>query len=421
MKFLAILTAACLYACASSPADSIPGIVPRLNDVLTNSTCDTSVLKPMEKAVERYLDYWHLQGASVAVIRNDSLVYAHGFGWADREKGEKMQPWNLLRLASISKLITATGIMVLQERGLLSLDDKVFGPEGILQDSVYTSVIRDKNYYEITVEHLLRHKGGFTVRAGDPMFSTRTIMLQNHLDVAPDSETLLRCVLRRRLGFKPGTSQAYSNLGYLLLSKIIEKASGMSYEDFIQAEVLTKAGCKDFRIAGNYLSDRHEGEVRYYIQDDDLPVEEFNNSGREVPRCYGGNDVTSLSGAGAWVGSAPELALFTASIDGRDGVPDIINPESVAAMTEYFDSDTYSLGWNDTNPEKGWVRSGTFAGTNALIKYFPDGECWIFLSNTSTWKGPGLARKTAYLMSELRRLYGDKLPRRDLFRESPSK
>ena len=421
MKFLAILTAACLYACASSPADSIPGIVPRLNDVLTNSTCDTSVLKPMEKAVERYLDYWHLQGASVAVIRNDSLVYAHGFGWADREKGEKMQPWNLLRLASISKLITATGIMVLQERGLLSLDDKVFGPEGILQDSVYTSVIRDKNYYEITVEHLLRHKGGFTVRAGDPMFSTRTIMLQNHLDVAPDSETLLRCVLRRRLGFKPGTSQEYSNLGYLLLSKIIEKASGMSYEDFIQAEVLTKAGCKDFRIAGNYLSDRHEGEVRYYVQADDLPVEEFNNSGREVPRCYGGNDITSLSGAGAWVGSAPELALFTASIDGRDGVPDIISPESVAAMTEYFDSDTYSLGWNDTNPEKGWVRSGTFAGTNALIKYFPNGECWIFLSNTSTWKGPGLARKTAYLMSELRRLYGDKLPRRDLFRERPSK
>ena len=102
-------------------------------------------------------------------------------------------------------------------------------------------------------------------------------------------------------------------------------------------------------------------------------------------------------------------------------MPDIISSESVAAMTEYFDSDTYSLGWNDTNPEKGWVRSGTFAGTNALIKYFPDGECWIFLSNTSTWKGPGLARKTAYLMSELRRLYGDKLPRRDLFRERPSK
>ncbi|MBQ2090516.1 MAG: serine hydrolase, partial [Bacteroidales bacterium] len=61
--------------------------------------------------------------------------------------------------------------------------------------------------------------------------------------------------------------------------------------------------------------------------------------------------------------------------------------------------------------------TGTLSGTNALIKYFPDGECWIFLSNTSTWKGPSLARYTANLMNELRQKYGKILPKQDLFHE----
>lgn len=411
-----IAAVAAISSCSQGAgADHTVEKVEYLNETLDNSVCDTPVLRPMEKKIERYMSQWGLQGASVAVTRNDSLIYTKGFGWADKELGLRMEPRNLLRLASISKLITATGIMVLQERGLLSLQDKVFGPEGILQDSTYCKSIKDRNYYSITVEDLLRHKGGFTCRAGDPMFSTRTIILQNRLKEAPDHKTLLRCVLRRRLGFKPGSSQSYSNLGYLLLSMIIEEVSGEPYEDFIRKNVLEPAGCHEFKIAGNYYKDRHEHEVRYYVPSNETPVPEFNNSGDTVVRCYGGNDITNLSGAGAWVGSTPELALLVASIDGRDGIPDIISKESVEAMTAYFDKETFSLGWNDTDPAKGWVRTGTFAGTNALIKYFPDGECWIFVSNTSTWKGPGLARKTAALISELRRLYGDKIPPRDLF------
>ena len=104
-----------------------------------------------------------------------------------------------------------------------------------------------------------------------------------------------------------------------------------------------------------------------------------------------------------------------ASIDGRPEVPDIISKQSADAMVEYFDGATYSLGWNDTNPEIGWTRSGTFSGTSALIKYFPDGECWILVTNTSTWKGPGMSRVTASLFSELRRTFSVNLPARNLF------
>ena len=110
---------------------------------------------------------WNLRGASLAIMRNDSLLYAKGYGWADEEKGVKMEPRILLRLASVSKLITATGIMKLQEEGKLSLDDRVFGPDGILSDSTYTAAITDPGCFRITVEDLLRHKGGFTARLGD--------------------------------------------------------------------------------------------------------------------------------------------------------------------------------------------------------------------------------------------------------------
>ena len=415
LLFLAAVMAA-LCSCGSVPEESIRPTID-LNRVLTNEMSDSSVLAPMERKIANYMSQWQLQGAQLVIMRNDSLMYAKGFGWADKEQEEPMGPGNIMRVASVSKLITATGIMVLQEQGKLSIKDKVFGPEGILKDSTYCSSIKDKNYYNITVEHLLRHQGGFRARIADPMFSTAAIMKQNKLKTPPDNKQLLKIILASKLHFAPGTSQYYSNVGYMILSLVIEEVTGQPYEEFMRKEVLEKAGCYGFRIAGIYLKDRHEGEVRYYVPSNDPGVQEYNNSGRNVVRCYGGNHITALTGAGAWVASAPELALLVASIDGKDEIPDIISKESVAAMTRHIDEDTYSLGWNETDPAKAWVRTGTLSGTNALIKYFPDGECWIFLSNTSTWKGPSLARYTANLMNELRQKYSKILPKQDLFHE----
>lgn len=390
-----------------------------LNKCLSNELCDSLGLENIDRRVKNYMTQWALHGVSLAVMKNDSLVYAKGFGEAD--DGEPMTPGHILRMASVSKLVTAVGIMVLREEGSLSLDDKVFGPNGILNDSIYTSAIRDTSYYSITVEHLLRHQGGFSRAGGDPMFSTRWLMMQNHWTEVPTQEQLTVTQLKRRLNFKPGTSNSYSNYGYLALSMVIERLSGQSYEEFIQDRVLRPAGCVDFHIAGNYYDDKRPNEVRYYVQWDDEPANEFNNSGNMVTRSYGGNNVTGLSGAGAWAASTPELALLVASIDGRPEVPDIINEESVALMTEYIDENTYSLGWNDTHPNKGWTRTGTFAGTSALIKYFPDGECYVFITNTSTYKGPGLSRYTAELFDKIRSSCSSAYPKRNLFYELPEK
>ena len=188
-------------------------VIFRLNDTLTNEMSDIPELNALDRKMKAYLRKWHMKGASLAITRGDSLVFAKGYGWADQENGIEMTPRHILRMASVSKLITAAGIMVLHDRGDLNIKDTVFGPSGILKDSTITALIKDKNCYKITVEHLMRHQGGFR---RDPLFSSRDVMHQLQLDHAPEAEDFYRVVLNRRLKFVPGTWQSYSNSRHFL-------------------------------------------------------------------------------------------------------------------------------------------------------------------------------------------------------------
>ena len=384
-----------------------------LNQILHNDSSSFDELQGLDRKVKSYMRKWAIKGASLAITRNDSLLYAKGYGWADEELGMEMQPYHILRMASVSKLITAAGIMVLQDRDSLNIKDNVFGPGGILEDSPFASVITDRNYHKITIEHLLRHQGGFS---RDPLFSSRDVKHQMQLDCPPTKDDFFRLVLSRNLRFMPGSWQKYSNFGYLLLSEIIEKVSCMPYEEFIRKEVLGPAGCYDMHIAGNYYEDKRPNEVRYYTHEGDGKfIEDYSDNGQMVERCYGGNNIPLLSGAGAWCGSPAEISRFVSAIDGRPEVKDIISNEAFLQMTEYLDKETFSLGWNDTAPSKGWSRTGTLSGTSALVRYFPDGECWVFITNTSTYRGPTQARYTEALFKQCRELYSSKLPERNLF------
>lgn len=386
-----------------------------LNDTLTNALSAQPELHAMDSIMQRYLKRWEIHGAQLAISRHDSLLYARGFGYADKDRKIPMEPSYIMRMASVSKLVTATGIMKLRDMGKIRLSDKVFGPKGILNDTFYVNSIRDKRYFDITVEQLLRHKAGFTNYAGDAIFSTRYIMQQNHLTTPPDHRTLLRIVLRRHLGYTPGTAQRYCNIGYTLLSLIIEKRTGMSYENFMQRYVLNPAGCYDFHIAGNYLKDRRKNETVYYMHSSSVPVPEFNNSGRMVVRCYGENDITTALGAGAWVASAAELCRLVASIDGDRITPDVISPQAVKLMTQEMPDHQFSLGWNFTPRNRPWIRTGSLVGTSALVLRYPDGECWVFITNTSTWKGHKFSQDTMALFEKLRKRFGSKMPKRNMF------
>ena len=413
------ITKSCMAGCSGhrqeeeEKKDTIPQV--HLNDILTNARSEGTEYQQMDSLIQKYLRRWEINGAQLVITRHDSLLYARGFGYADKELGIKMEPNMVMRFASVSKLITAVGIMKLVEMHKLKVTDKVFGPKGILNDTVYTNRIKDKRYFDITVEHLLRHQAGFNNRYGDPMFSTRYIIMQNHLTTPPGHKTLLRILLKRSLAFTPGEGKCYSNLGYMLLSMVIEKKSGRKYEDFMQQYVLHPAGCHDMHIAGTYYEDRRPNEVKYYMHQGSENVYEYNNSGRMVPRCYGENDVPRLAGAGAWCGSAAELARLIASIDGMPHVKDILSRKSVDFMTKEQPDHHFSIGWNYTPKNGPWIRTGSLSGTSALILKYPDGQCWILITNTSTWKGHGFSNDSMAFFEKLRKKYVATLPKQDLF------
>lgn len=383
-------------------------------DTLTNRSSYYPPLNSLDSRIERFRSKWELKGLSLAVVRHDSLLYAKGYGWADKEAGVKMEPNSIMRIASASKLVTAAAIMKLAEEGKLSLDSKVFGPDGILSDPLYTDTVNDKRIFDITVDHLLQHKGGFTLRSGDPMFNTADIMEAKRLTTPPSNEELTAIVLGRRLGFEPGNGRRYSNFGYMLLSLIIEKVTGESYWDYVTEEILKPADALGFMPGTNYYEQRHENEVKYYGPDDEK-VKEFNGSGNMVDRVYGGSNIYGLTGAGGWVTSAPALARFVAAIDGDPRVEDVISPESVRLMTLNEDEDKQTRGWVDSDGKGKWTRTGTLSSTHSLILRYPDGECWVLITNSGVWTGHKFSKDLLRLVEDLRRDYSDKLPSKNLW------
>lgn len=384
------------------------------SDTLGNSASDIVSLKPMDAEIERFRNKWEIKGISLAVTRHDSLLYAKGYGWSDMEAGIEMQPTSMMRIASASKLVTATAIMKLVEQGRLRLDSKVFGEKGILNDTSYTNAVRDKRIFEITVDHLLQHKGGFTLGAGDPMFNTADIMEVKKLKTPPTNQELVGIVLGRRIGFMPGSGRRYSNFGYMLLSLVIEKVTGMSYWDYVTKEILEPAGAYRFRPATNYYTQRHPDETRYYGPDT-VKIKEFNGSGRMVDRVYGGSNVNGLMGAGGWVTSASDLARLVASIDGDPGVRDILSPGSVRLMTYHDGEDKQTRGWTDSDGKGKWTRTGTLGSTHTLIIRFPEGDCWVMTTNSGVWTGHNFSRDMTRLVDRLRQRYSGVFPARNLW------
>ncbi len=350
----------------------------------------------LEKQVERFMRRELLEGASIAIAKDGELVYAKGFGNADKETEQKVEPHNLFRIASISKLITAAGIMRLQEQGALTLDSKVFGTEGILNDSIYLNY-RDKRVEQITVGHLMEHSGGWTTRWGDQMFMPTVVARSLHKPLPVTKSDIIQFVLNKRLHFTPGQSSYYSNLGYMILGEVISKASGMDYEKYIQTNLLYPLGIFDMRIGGSHLHERAELEVKYYEPTPTFYVSDYKGDTTQVLRTYGGNDMNSLGAAGGWIASSTDLMKLMLAIDGFDTYPDYLKPESVERMVSSDDNNYGPLGWRRIRSNT-WYRTGTLAGTSALMARKDNGISYVVLFNTGSWKGPALANDISKVM-----------------------
>ena len=391
----------------------------RLNDSIRNAYCDFPETKSMERYIRNWMARYNIRGAQLAIMQHERLIYAKGFGWADQQDSVALEAGDILRIASASKLITAIGIMKLCEEGKITTQSPVFGPEGILNDSIFLGY-KDKRVPKITVHHLLNHTSGFSRRMGDPMFRSADLIRWTGSNRKLTEDEVIAFQLGLRLRDNPGGSAQYSNVGYLVLSRVIEKASGMTYEDYIRKHVLEPAGCYDMQIARNFRHEKHRREVTYYGHAPEDLIESYDGSGLMREREYGGHNIEGLQGAGAWVCSAAELLRLVAAIDGKPGGPDILSKESITKMTTTLRKGDFPYGWARMQAKGGVLtRTGTMSGTSAYIKSHANGLSYVLITNTSSYRGASFTNRIGQTIDNALTRVKEWPTTVDLFTETP--
>ena len=383
----------------TSGMDFMPPVPEIASIRIPDSFSDDEKFTSIDQNVNRFMRKWQIAGASVAIAKDGKVVFAKGYGYSDKENEMEVKPHNLFRTASISKLITATGIMKLMEEGKLSLNDKVFGANGILNQHPYDNYL-DKRVENIEVLHLLNHSGGWTTRWGDPVFLPNVVAKSNNMDLPVSDNDIITFALSKRLHFQPGSTSIYSNLGYLILGKVIEKTSGQDYESYIKENILYPLGLFDMKLGGSFLDERYPNEVKYYGHtiDDSSFVDDFMGSGEKVPPYYGGNDIKTLGAAGGWIASATDLLKFMLAIDGNPKPDDILSEESVNLMANHEMLEFQPLGWRGVDKECRY-RTGTLSGTSTLMVCRNDGFSYVVLLNSSTWRGTMISNEIRTMMT----------------------
>ncbi len=377
----------------AAPATVVVGEVPLTGEAVPG----------MESADSAYAGFMRrhgIPGGSVAIMKDGRLVYARGFGWADREARKPVQPDTLFRIASISKPITALAVVSLVEQGKLSYHQEVFPYLGYPTPE-YPGARRDPRLDTITVKHLLQHSGGWDRTSApdpngdipfDPMFHPNAAAkdLTGKEQPPASAEQVARWMAGKPLQFDPGTRYAYSNLGYCLLGRLIEKAAGQPYETYLRA-LLARAGIHAMRIGGSRSGELAHNESRYY----DFPGAErgrsvWNEPGIAGPHRY---SIPTLDAHGGWIASAADLLRFTTLFDGRAARRDLINRQSISlvharptfAPPVSEAPNYYGLGWSFREREDGqfrnWFHSGSLPGTMAMLIRSDNGITWAALFN----------------------------------------
>ncbi|MGC9344736.1 MAG: serine hydrolase domain-containing protein, partial [Bacteroidales bacterium] len=359
---------------------------------LDNDDTDFVQEEYIDRLFESFLDRYSIKGASVAVTEGEKLVYAKGFGLANTENSEQVQPGHLFRIASVSKLITAVAIMKLSEENKLDLDQLVFGEKGILNDEIF-SEYKDKRIEKIRIRHLLNHTPGWSRHKGDPVFNSLYIAKKMGFNPPADEDLVIQYALDQYLSYEPGTRYSYSNLGYVILGKIISRISGMPYEDYVVINVLKPMGIHDMHIGKSLYHEKFPNEVHYYEPAGSSMCLAFDGSGRMVPKSYGGNNIELLGAAGGWVASGPELAKFVSAIDGFELVPDFLTDSTIKVMTDPDLSGKGLFGWRGADRHGTWWRTGTLSGSMAFTIRMENGLNWVVLLNTSGYKRQRLHNK----------------------------
>lgn len=294
---------------------------------------------------------------AVAVGRNGKIVWEEGFGWADREKRLAATEHTMYSLASVSKPVTATGLMVLKHRGQIDLDRPV---NDYLGEAKISGRAFDAR--QATVRRVANHTAGLPLH------------YQFFYEDEPYRRPPMDETIRRygNLLTPPGERFQYSNLGYGVLDHVIERVSGRSYEDFLREQVFVPLGLTRTSVGIGPRQDGHHA-IRYGADGLPIPFYDFDHRG-----------------GSAIYASAHDLVRFGMFhlklhlADQQPILPDPLIDEMQRAATPPGPYPGYGVGW--TVDERGGRRivshGGGMGGVATTLNLYPaDKAAIVVLAN----------------------------------------
>jgi len=245
-----------------------------------------------------------IAGGVVTVVSDGKVVTTRGYGHADTGAGGgtavPVDAENtLFRPGSVSKLFTATAVLQLVERGDLDLDTDV---------AEYLDLDVPRRFDEpITLRHLLTHTAGFEERVGGLIgFGDQEVVLRDGLAEDPPEQI-----------YEPGTVPAYSNYGNALAGYVVERVSGMPYEEYVERHIFAPAGMTSSTFAQPLPADLRDRLSQGYATSSDVP---------------GSFEVVGGAPAGALTSSAPDMARFMLAHLGAPGAGALLEPGTLDLM-----------------------------------------------------------------------------------------
>jgi N-acyl-D-amino-acid deacylase len=314
-------------------------------------------LGAFDTTITGLMSKWSIPGAALAITNNGHLIFAHGYGMADVEDRQPVQPDSLFRIASITKPFTAAATLKLIEQGMLTLNTPAFSLLSDLTPAPGATV--DWRLSQITIQELLTHTGGWDRNiAGDPPFDFLVTAAQDFNATPPATpDLLIRYMMGKPLQYDPGTTTAYSNFGYIVLGAIIQRVSGMSYADYVTKYILTPAGIYRMQPGASLLSGRLPDEVKYYdYPGAPLVSSAFPPVGAMVPEVYGGFSTELMLANGGWIADTMDLLRYADNMNGQLTPGILQHPPS--GFSGYVPP--VGSGW-------GWYFEGSLPGTSTIL------------------------------------------------------
>jgi CubicO group peptidase (beta-lactamase class C family) len=330
-----------------------------------------------------FLEESGVPGATMAIARDDHLLLARGYGYADPDAQVETLPHHRFRIASISKPITATAILRLVEDGRLSLEDRL----GSLLPECDRAEL-GAGVDAITVRDLLQHSSGWGLDgAPDPAFSSEYVASQLGVPSPPTADQLICYLLAQDLPVPAGSAYAYSNAGYIALARLIEAVTGEGYGRFVADEVFGPAGVSDAVLGRTRTPVRDE--VAYHGDGRTRSVFPPHDS---VSAPYGGFYLESMDGSSGWVTTVVSLLEFLDALDPLDGSPGLLRPATLDLMLGrpslpiWQGSDSWvAMGWEvqPNGDDRTYWQYGALPGSTALLMRGYNGLTWAVLLNGS--------------------------------------